>query len=237
MIPLFEHRQLLECVGETLRPGGFALTDRALEYCRLPEKSMVLDVGCGVGATVNRLREKYRLQAFGIDSSAEILRDGLSRNSRTPLLQAEALSLPVAGEKLAALLCECVLSLTADPRAVLKEFCRALRPGGLLILTDLYSRSPENASGLCMLPVRSCLSGAAARSVIEERTRLSGFRTLLWEDHSALLKEFAARLIFGGGSLQGFWGGACAGKDASNVPAAVRDSRPGYYLLIAEKDR
>jgi arsenite methyltransferase len=235
MIPLFEHKQLLEFTGETIRPGGFVLTDRAVEYCRLPERSRVLDVGCGIGATVSRLRKKYHLESFGLDSSAGLLRESRRRGSRMPLAQAEASSLPVGDGRLAAVFCECVLSLTSDRRVVLGEFCRTLRPGGLLILTDLYVRSPEHASGLHTLPVRSCLSGAVARSVIEDEAAKSGFGLLLWEDHSALLKELAVRLIFAGCSLQSLFGGMCAGPDGSGDLPPVWKARPGYYLLIAEK--
>jgi len=207
------------------------LTDRAVEFCRLPEGSRVLDVGCGVGATVNRLREKYRLEAFGLDSSAGLLMEGLHRNPGIPVVQAAACSLPVRD----AIFCECVLSLASDRRVVLREFHRTLRPGGRVVLTDLYARSPEHLSALRSLSVRSCLSGAVAKSVLVDDIRDSGFRVLLWEDHSALLKEFAVRLIFAGCSLQSLFGGTCARPVGPGEPPAASKARPGYYLLIAEK--
>ncbi len=236
MNSLFENKALRAVTGETIRPGGFVLTDRAVAFCRLPEQSRVLDVGCGVGATVTHLRGKYRLNAYGLDSSAGLLGEGRGRNPEIPLVMATASSLPMGDERLAAVFCECVLSLTSDPPKVLGEFHRALRSHGLLVLTDLYLRSPEGSPGLSQLPVRSCLSGAVAKPQIEGLIRRSGFRILLWEDHSLLLKELAARLIFAGSSLQSLWGEMCSEPNGPCIATAVRKAKPGYYLLVAEKD-
>ncbi|MCL5290189.1 MAG: SAM-dependent methyltransferase, partial [Firmicutes bacterium] len=38
--------------GGTLRPGGFTLTDKAVQYCGFKPGTTVLDLGCGTGATV-----------------------------------------------------------------------------------------------------------------------------------------------------------------------------------------
>jgi len=222
--------------GDTVRPGGFVLTDRAIAFCSLPERSRVLDVGCGIGATVTRLRKRYLLDAYGLDSSSKLLREARGLDSETPLVMGTASSLPVSDKELSAVFCECVLSLTSDQWIVLGEFYRVLRFGGLLILTDLYARSPSHSSELHGLPVLSCLSGAMSKSDIEVRITKSGFRILLWEDHSALLKELAVRLIFAGSSLQDLWGGGCSKPDASCFPPPIRKARPGYYLLIARKE-
>jgi hypothetical protein len=66
--------------------------------------------------------------------------------------------------------------------------------------------------------------GAASREQVEEWLSAHGFATLLWEDHTQLLKELAARLILAGGSLEGL---CCTTKGAGQ--------RPGYYLLVARK--
>jgi hypothetical protein len=84
-----------------------------------------------------------------------------------------------------------------------------LRSGGFLILSDIYDRGTE------------------AREQLQTRLAESGFSILLWEDHTQLLRELAARLVLAHGSLEGFW---C---DAAGCAAGAR---PGYYLLIARKD-
>lgn len=236
MIPLYENSGIRDVTGETIRPGGFALTDRAVAFCSLPEGGRVLDVGCGTGATVAHLRREYGLDASGLDFSDQLLSEGRERDSGVDLVRAAASSLPVGDERMAAVFCECVLSLTDHSPVVLGEFRRVLRPNGFLILSDLYVRSPDGSVDLACLPVRSCLSGAMAQSEIEARIKKSGFRILLWEDHSRFLAELAARYILARGSLQGLWGGPCENRDSPSIASAVRRSRPGYYLLIAEKE-
>jgi arsenite methyltransferase len=233
--PLYEHADLRSVTGETLRPGGFTLTDRAMGFCGLPKRGKVLDVGCGTGASVTRLRSRHRLEAFGLDPSAALLKEGHEKDAELPLVRATASSLPVGDARLRAILCECVLSLTADPLAVLREFHRALRAGGSLILSDLYLRSAERAGELSDLPGTSCLSGALGQAETEARVAECGFTVLLWEDHSELLKDLAVRFIFAHGSLRSLWAGICAKGDAAGISQTVRLARPGYYLLIAKK--
>ena len=44
---MYEHTAIREATGDIIRPGGLALTDRALALCQLPAGARVLDVGCG----------------------------------------------------------------------------------------------------------------------------------------------------------------------------------------------
>ena len=74
----YESSCMKEVMGETLRPGGFSLTDSAVQYCGLSPKDSVLDLGCGRGATVNYLYEKYRISAVGIDPSVKLIEDAKS---------------------------------------------------------------------------------------------------------------------------------------------------------------
>jgi arsenite methyltransferase len=232
---LFEQEALRAITGETIRPGGLRLTDRAMLFCTLPARSRVLDVGCGIGASVAHLRSTNGLDASGLDPSSGFLREGRERHSGMPLIQARGESLPVGRETLAAVLCECVLSLTADPRAALEEFYRVMLPRGRLIITDIYMRSAERSHDQRHLPVRSCITGAMARSEIEDLVMGSGFHTLVWEDHTQLLKELAVQLIFAHGSMRDFWGQFCKKQDLPGIQLALHHTRPGYYLLIAEK--
>jgi ubiquinone/menaquinone biosynthesis C-methylase UbiE len=232
---LFEERALRDTTRETIRPGGLRLTDRAMALCNLPACSRILDVGCGVGASVVYLKNGYGLNAFGLDVSAALLEEGRKRYPDVHLIRAAAESLPVGDGKLDAVLCECVLSLTADPGVVLREFHRVLLDGGRLVITDIYLRSSEKPGGLGHLPVRSCLTGAMVQSEIEARVKQSGFRILLWEDHTSFLKEMAVRLIFTHGSMRDFWGQFCKKQDLGGIESAVQHARPGYYLLIAER--
>jgi len=234
-IRVYEQDPVLEQVGETIRPGGLALTDHALTYCALPAGARVLDVGCGPAASVEHLIDHHHLTTLGVDPSAMLLRAGRRRNPTLPLIQARGERLPLAANQFDALLTECSLSVMRDPDQALAEFWRVLRVNGYLILSDMYARNPASVSALCRLPIDSCLSGAVSQDEVMARVTAHGFAVRLWEDHTQALKVFTAQLIWAQGSLQQFWCRATAHASADDIQAAVAESKPGYYLLIAQK--
>ncbi|MFN8528157.1 MAG: class I SAM-dependent methyltransferase [Anaerolineae bacterium] len=230
---LYEQAPLLQVSSGTIRPGGLALTDHALDFCRLPAGSLALDAGCGQGVTVEHLITCHHLRAVGVDSSSMLLHAAHARMTSPPLLQAIGESLPVASGRFNVVLAECTLSLMDSDRA-LAEFHRVLRDDGWLIVTDLYARDPRGAEGLRDLPVRSCVAGALPCETIMDLVTTHGFTVRRWEDHTEALKLFAARLIWEHGSLGQFW--RCAIPAAGDtIDAAASRAKPGYYLLIAQK--
>ncbi len=229
---LYESPALQAVTGPALRPGGLELTRRALTFCDLPAGARVIDIGCGTGVTAHHLRRHCRLEAFGLDRSSGMLGQARQRDPGLPLVQGIATRLPFGDRRVAAVMCECVLSLVEDPAAALREFNRVLAPGGLLVVADVYARAPDPAEGLTSLPVTCCLKGAKSRDALVDRVQRSGFTLLVWEDHSLALKRLAAQLVFACGSLQAFWG---AGS-VSAVPSAAPRARPGYFLAVARKE-
>jgi arsenite methyltransferase len=233
---LYESPALQAVTGATLRPGGLALTRRALAFCALPAGARVLDIGCGIGATAHYLRRNCRLKACGLDRSTGMLGHARQRNPGLPLIQGEATHLPIRDRRLSAVMCECVLSLVEDTDAAWREFHRVLAPDGLLVLADVYARAPEHAGSLTPLPGTCCLKGAASREDLLDRMQQFGFTLLVWEDHSEALKRLAAQLVFACGSLQAFWETTGAGACVNMYPAAVERARPGYFLAVARKE-
>lgn len=211
--PLWERSILRDTAGTTLRPGGFALTDRAISLARIPAGANVLDVGCGLGATVEHLRSEHKLSACGIDSSVRQLSEA---PAHLPLTLADASCIPCPDSFFDAVICECVLSLIPDQERAVCEFRRILKKKGTLIITDLYQRGSKVATmGEC-----SCASSPLNLGKTEEMLKKNGMYIKSIEDHSKLLAELAARLIFAGESDFRLTGNCC--------------SRPGYMMLIAE---
>lgn len=233
---LYESPALQAVTGSALRPGGLELTQRALSYCDLPVGAKVVDIGCGTGLTVRYLRQRLRLKAFGLDRSSGLLGRVRQRDNELPLVQGEAQRLPFGDCCLAAVMCECVLSLVEDSDAAWREFFRVLIPAGLLVLADVYVRIPEHAEDLTSLPVTCCLKGARSRNELMVRMRQSGFTLLVWEDHSEALKRLAAQLVFACGSLQAFWETTDVGASMNAYPSAIQRARPGYFLAVARKE-
>lgn len=234
---VYEQEAVLRATGEFIRPGGFSLTERALSFCALPAGARVLDVGCGAGATVERLRADYRLEAVGVDPSVALLRSGLSRSRTLPLMLAPGERLPVADGSMDAALAECSLSVAEDAGRVLGEINRVLRDGGKLVVSDVYARNPEGVPALRRLPLASCLCGAMAEWEIVEMVQAHGFEVVLWEDQTAALKQFVGQLIFSHGSLEQFWSRMAPRKvSPAQIGQAASLAKPGYFLLIAGKN-
>ena len=263
----WEHPALRAVAGATLRPGGLALTMRALELARqladLPHDARVADLGCGPGETVALLRQGG-MTAVGLDLSASLLAEARMRNGQMPLIQADAgpdaqaiaqhaPGLPLRTASLDGVFCECVLSVFPQRGTVLAELARVLRPGGVLVWTDLYVR-PGRAAAVWRGPdggpdgceegcehgctdgseprrsgphsrILSCRAGAIPRADMEGMLRRTGFTVLAFEDHSRLLAELAGRLLFAGAELAELFG--CGGGGGG---------RPGYALLLARRD-
>ena len=133
--------------------------------------------------------------------AASIYRRELSKSRGLPVIRASADCLPFGDEVFDGLFCECVLSLLPLPENALREFHRILQPGGYLILSDIYLRSP-GALAPETAGQPSCLSGATAQSVRIAQVKDCGFELLLWEDHSGYLKEMAASIVWALGSRE-----------------------------------
>lgn len=215
-VPLFARPEFQAVAGEALRPGGLELTRRALALLgpALPRGATVLDLGCGRGATA-RLLAREGFEVLALDPSGELM--GEEPWAGVQRLRGLAQALPLAGGSLDAIFCECVLSVTGAAGAVLGEAARALRPGGWLVLSDLYLRSGEGARD----GGASCLAGAVSEAALRARLEAAGLVIELFEDHSRLLAELAGRLLFAGVEP-----GAFCAKDG-------RSGRPGYFLCLA----
>ena len=233
---IYERFGVTAMADEGIRPGGLKLTARALDFCRFPPRSAVLDVGCGNGVTVDYLRTEHDLWAFGIDASHVLAAIAQRRRIPIPLAIGTAEKLPFPDNAFDGLFLECTLSLLKDRNAVLAECHRVVRTGGKIVVTDVHVRNPAGLAGLGKLPSTSCLRGAEVRSVLQDRVHAAGFEIELWEDHSELLKEFAIEIVWTMGSMGAFWG--LAGDQGINrdvIGDVIRRARPGYHMLIGQK--
>lgn len=120
-------------------PGGFQLTSRAARLAGLRPGMSLLDVGCGVGASLETLARECGIVPFGVDISGDLIAVARDRMPGAALRVCDAAALPFADESFDAVICECTLSLVGDAAAVLRESARVLMPGGTLIASDVCS--------------------------------------------------------------------------------------------------
>lgn len=229
----YESPRLRRVIGPALRPGGLALTERAVQLCGLAPGEQVLDIGCGLGASVRHLTVEHGLRVVGLDLSPVMLAQARREHPGLVLLRGEASALPALSASLHGVFLECVLSLADSPRVVLAECRRVLRPGGRLVLTDLYLRGtmPEDAGP----PLPGCLGGARGREAWRALAAGAGLEILLWEDHSDYLRRLAAQMAWSQGSAAGLWGSCGSGESCRGMNEKIARARPGYFLLLARK--
>lgn len=193
-------------------PGGLTLTSRLLDYCAFNSGAKVLDVGCGIGTTVEYLCNVRGLNAIGTDVSELRLAQAKKRAPCLQFVKAAGESLPFADGSFDGLIAECSLSVMQDTSTVLAEFSRVLVPGGKLAITDIY------------LPDSGCLPGFENSGQIKKMVAENGFTIVIWEDQSACLREFVACYIMEYGSVEELW------RCRANLKTKL-----GYFLLVAEK--
>ncbi len=221
----------------TLRPGGLEITRQAFEFCEFAPGSRILDIGCGFGATLEFFANNG-IDTYGIDSNISRLVE--CSESPINLVQSDGRWLPFLNGYFDGIVIECTLSVIPEPVKVLTEINRLLKPDGLLIISDIYGRNamsiPPLKAAISQGPIRSIWS----QSEIESLVSSTGFRHLLWEDHSWSIRNFLenntcletpyanrgeyARCIFGTPSI-----------DALSFHLLLSRARIGYFLLVAQK--
>ncbi|GIG88778.1 SAM-dependent methyltransferase [Plantactinospora endophytica] len=141
-----------------LEQAADRLTDVVAEKLELVPGASLLDVGCGLGVPALRIAARAEVGIVGITVSAEQVRRagelataaGLGDRVRFELT--DAMAMPFAnGSFDAAFALESLIHM--DRRAALREIARVVRPGGRIVLTDLYDRTGGTAGEDSMIHV------------------------------------------------------------------------------------
>ncbi|NLM20792.1 MAG: class I SAM-dependent methyltransferase [Peptococcaceae bacterium] len=217
---IYEQGLLEPVTGRTLRPGGYKLTEEALGLCAFPENAAILDLGCGSGATVQLLREKYSLDARGLDISEEMIRRGKCICPELPLVQGDAHKLPFANNEWHGVFMECSFSLFLEQERVLTEINRVLKKDGKVVISDFYYRQRAGKT----------------KADIIELIEKSGFKLDIWLEKSEYLHQLVADCILNDLSMDLLW--CCMLNKEENkgcTKEEIKRWKPGYFLLIASK--
>ena len=128
---------------------GLPLT-RALTLIPAP---LVLDVATGTGRLPRALLRQpvFEGRVIGLDLSRRMLREAVRRTAqfadRLTYVWQDARRLPFDDDMFDAVTCLEALEFTPNPRAVLVELVRVLRPGGVLLVTNRVGRDAKLMPG------------------------------------------------------------------------------------------
>lgn len=184
-------------MGDSLHPGGLALTTRLGQLADIGADSVVLDAGCGQGTSSVHLAATTGCRVVGITleqegvAAGEQLRERQGVESLVSFRQGNLLEVPLETESFDAVLLECVLSILPDKPAALNRLRSVLRPGGRLAVTDVTVNGsvPEELSGL--LATAGCVGDARPLSEYRDMVQAAGFTI----DHAQDLPEIASSFI------------------------------------------
>jgi SAM-dependent methyltransferase len=182
----------------------------------LPAGADVLDVGCGVGATVALLSDEHGLHSIGLDVSAERVREAAEARPDLRFIVGQAEALPFPSAAFDAVICECVLSTLPVPGLALGEMARVLRPDGVAFISDVYVRTGDEV-GSRRVPV------LPRRETFEGLLGTAGLRATLWRDESVALGRY-------------LWDSAEVGSSRTPAPAGrstPAGCRLGYFVCAA----
>lgn len=214
-------------VGDSFHPGGRDGTRTLLTAAGLPVGARLLDVGTGLGASARLAAAEYGLRVDAVDASEAIVERGRARgpDTRVHWTVAALPELPFPDGAFDAVLAECVLS-TTNRRTALAEIGRLLRPGGLLLLSDVETASADVGAGLGpVVGTALCLTDAWPVGEMDGLLAELGFRARDRWDRSAdiitMIDRAEARIDFVRVAATSF------GLEMASLLGVVRDSAWG----------
>jgi len=171
---------------------------------------VVLDLGSGGGIDVllSARRVGPTGKAYGLDMTPEMLDLARKNQVEAGLTNAEFLQgtiedIPMPDETVDVVISNCVVNLSPDKDAVVREAFRVLKPGGRLAISDIVLRRSLSDSTRALIGLwTGCVAGALVDDDYQAKLRAAGFESVAIEptkvyeddDISALAVELSVEL-------------------------------------------
>ena len=170
---------------------GIVATQELVELLKPRPGEHILDIGSGIGGPARWFAAKCGVHVTGVDltaefcAAAEALNRATGLADRVTIKNGSALALPVTDNAFDRAYSQNVIMNIADKRGFYREAFRALRPGGVLALSNLCL----GKGGAVVYPVPWAETAATSflvpREEMEADLRAVGFAIISFRDTSA----------------------------------------------------
>jgi arsenite methyltransferase len=174
---------------------------------QLKEGEVVLDLGSGGGIDVllSARRVGPAGKAYGLDMTEEMLALARANQERAgaknvEFLKGEIESIPLPANTVDVIISNCVINLSADKDAVLREAFRVLKPGGRFAVSEVVVRgeAPAEVRRSREMWV-GCIAGALTEEEYREKLSAAGFEGVGIEPTRVYSIEDARQFLAGEG--------------------------------------
>jgi arsenite methyltransferase len=197
------------CCGATSSSGCDPITSNlydALQTGQIPEEALLASLGCGnptalaklnagevvldlgSGGGIDVLLSAKRVgptgKAYGLDMTDEML--ALAKENKrkagvenVEFLKGEIEHIPLPDNSVDVIISNCVINLSADKDAVLREAFRVLKPGGRFAVSDVVTRGemlPEIRKNVLLWV--GCVAGALEENEYRSKLASAGFEQI-----------------------------------------------------------
>jgi SAM-dependent methyltransferase len=235
--------------------GGDPITSNlydALQKGELPETAVLASLGCGNPTALAELRPGERVLdlgsgggidvllsarrvspggwAYGLDMTDEMLALARENQKKAGVENAEFLKgeierIPLPDNAVDVIISNCVINLSGDKDAVLREAFRVLKPGGRLAVADVVTRGeiPAKIRESVLLWV-GCVAGALSEDEYRAKLAAAGFEDIAIEPTRVYSAADAQSFLAGQGIDPR---DIAAQVDGKFLSAFVRARKPG----------
>ena len=153
--------------GDSLHPGGLALTNRLARLMGVQAGDWVLDLASGRGVSAMAVSRVFHCKVVGVEFGTISVAESFANSTESPspptcfFIRGDAERPPIRPGSFDGVFCECSMSLFMDKGEAVGEITKLLRPGGKFGLSDVAlapgALPPELDGTIGQL---LCLSGA-----------------------------------------------------------------------------
>jgi arsenite methyltransferase len=195
---------------------------------------VVLDLGSGGGIDVllSAKRVGPTGLAYGLDMTDEMLELANENKAKAGatnviFLKGTIEDIPLPKNSVDVIISNCVINLSGDKDAVLREAFRVLKPGGRFAISDIVLRRPLPEEARKSIELwTGCIAGALLDVEYDSKLRAAGFEDVGIEPTRVYDENDAKQMAEGASCCGAELGGTLAALDGAVMSAFVRARKP-----------